>query len=113
MAEIARNELSQELEDLFDIRNAKVRDEKRLTQEANEVQRDIRLLALMFRDGIPNIDISVGDSEAIRWDADSQKLLYIHGKAVQILEGTSRETRIRMRPHLSMLVKKAKEFYQD
>ena len=113
MAEIARSELSQELEELFDMKKAKVRDEKRLTSEANEAQRDIRLLTLMFRDGIPNINVPVSEEEAIRWDADSQKLLYVNGKAAQILEGASREIRIRMRPHLSLLVKKAKEFYQD
>ena len=113
MAEMARSELSQELEELFDMKKARVRDEKRLTSEANEAQRDIRLLTLMFRDGIPTMSVSVNEQESIRWDADSQKLLYVNGKAAQILEGAGREIRIRMRPHLSLLVKKAKDFYQD
>jgi hypothetical protein len=113
MSEIQRSELAQELEELFDIKKARIRDEKRLTAAANEAQRDIRLLTLMFRDGIPSITVPVTETEAIRWDSETQKLLYVQGKTAQILEAASREVRIRMRPHLSLLVKRAKEFFQD
>jgi hypothetical protein len=113
MPELQRSELAQELEELFDMKKARLRDEKRLTMEANEAQRDIRLLTLMFRDGIPSMSVPVSEDEQLRWDAESQKLLYVHQKQSQILEGAAREIRIRMRPQLSHLVKKAKEFYLD
>ncbi len=37
------------------MKKARVRDEKKLTQDAHEAQKDIRLLTLMFRDGIPDV----------------------------------------------------------
>lgn len=116
MAEEKNNhskELSQELVELFDIKKAKIRDEKRLTFEANEAQKDIRLLSLMFRDGIPDIKIQVNDREFIRWCEGNQQLIYSDGQITQLLEGTSKEVRVRMRPFLKDLVKKAKDFYSD
>ena len=106
-------ELSQELVELFDIKKAKVRDEKILTQAANEAQRDIRLLSVMFRDGIPDMTMPVNDTESIMWNARSQQLVYTDGHIQQLLEATSKEIRVRMRPFLKDLVKKAKEFYSD
>lgn len=107
------SELSQELVELFDIKKAKQRDEKRLTVEANEAQKDIRLLALMFRDGIPDVTMQVNDNESIRWCERSQQLIYSNGQLTQLLEATSKEIRVRMRPFLKDLVKKAKDFYGD
>ena len=106
-------ELSQELVELFDIKKAKIRDEKRLTVEANEAQKDIRLLGLMFRDGIPDITMQVNDNESIHWNERSQQLVYSNGQVTQLLEATSKEVRVRMRPFLKDLVKKAKDFYGD
>lgn len=106
-------ELSQELVDLFNIKKARIRDERRLTQEANEAQKDIRLLALMFRDGIPDIKMQVNDREFIHWNESSQQLIYSNGHMTQLLEATSKEVRVRMRPFLKDLVRKAKDFYSD
>jgi hypothetical protein len=106
-----RNGLSQELVELFDLKKSKIRDEKILTQKAFEAQRDIRLLTLMFCDGIPDITMKVTDTESIRWDSRAQKLIYIQNDQAQLLESSSREVRVRMRPFLSDLVKKAKSFY--
>jgi hypothetical protein len=112
MAE-SKNDLTQELVTLFDLRKSKSRDEKELTQAAFEAQRDIRYLTLMFSDGIPSLTMKVNDHETIRWDAHAQKLLYVKGESTQLLEATSKETRVKMRPFLTDLVKKAKEFYSD
>ena len=111
MASASFSELSQELVELFDMKKAKLRSEKELTQEANETQKDIRLLTLMFREGIPDIAVEVSENEVLRWDARGQQLLYMQGKVTSILEATTRETRIRLRPFLSQMVKKAKNLY--
>lgn len=108
-----RNQLSKELVSLFDLKKSKIRHEKLLSQQAFEAQRDIRYLTLVFCDGIPDITMKVTDSEFIRWDAEGKKLLYIKGDNVQILEAASREIRVRMRPFLTDLVRKAKDFYSD
>lgn len=105
--------LAHELEELFDIQHAKTRDEKKLTQDAMDAQRDIRLLTHMFRDGIPDITIPINAHEAIRWDSHNKNLLFLDNGSAQILLGTSRQTMIRMRPHLALLVQQAKEFYRD
>lgn len=108
-----KNNLSQELIELFDIKKAKIRYEKKLAQEALEAQKDIRLLTLMFRDGVPNVIIKVTDNENIIWEAKAQKLVYQNEAGSQLLEAAHPEIMVRMRPHLSELVKKAKDFYQD
>jgi hypothetical protein len=113
MSETRRSALTKELVELFDIKKAKLREEKELSHEATEAQKDIRLLTLMFCDGIPDVTIKLGDNEMIKWDARAQKLLYVTKESTQVLEGTSKEVRIRIRPHLTELVKKAKEFYSD
>jgi hypothetical protein len=104
-------ELTNELEELFDIRHAKTRIEKNLNNAAMDAQRDIRLLTHMFRDGIPDITIPIGNYEEIKWDSDRKRLLLIDNDEALLLEAASREIMIRIRPHLSLLVKAAKEFY--
>lgn len=108
-----QKDLSQELISLFDLKKSKRRYERNLTQEAFEAQRDIRYLTLMFCDGIPEITMKVTDTESIKWDTHLQKLLYVKGSEVQILEAASREIRVKMRPFLTDLVRKAREFYSD
>ena len=108
-----KSALEQELEELFDARNAKTRHEKILNQESMEAQKEIRLLTHMFRDGVPDVTIPINSNEAIKWDFKLQKLLYLNGDNSYILEGTSRLIMIRLRPHLTDLVKKAREFFND
>lgn len=108
-----KKDLSQELVSLFDLRKSKTRDEKILTQLAFEAQRDIRYLTLMFCDGIPDITMPVTDTEVIKWDSQSKKLLYVQGDYVQLLEAAPRDVRLRMRPFLTDLVQRAKDFYTD
>ena len=57
--------------------------------------------------------MKVTDDEMIRWDSHAKKLLYIKGDHVQLLEASPREVRIKIRPLLIELVKKAKDFYSD
>jgi hypothetical protein len=109
--EISSN-LAQELGELFDMKKAKLRNEKRLHQEATEAQKDIRLLTLMFRDEIPDISIMISENESILWDSQNQMLLYKHNHTKHVLEGASPEVRIRVRPFLKDLVKKAKSFFR-
>ena len=108
-----KSDLAQELVSLFDLRKTLLRDEKILTQAAFEAQRDIRYLTLMFCDGIPSLSMKVNDQETINWDSRAQKLLYIKDNHIQLLEASSKEIRVRMRPFLTDLVKKAKEYYSD
>lgn len=108
-----KNLLSQELISLFDLKKSKLRDEKELTQAAFEAQRDIRYLTLMFCDGIPTVSMKVNDSETIKWDAQASALIYIKDHHPQILEAASKEIRVKMRPFLTDLVRKAREFYTD
>lgn len=108
-----KNDLSEELVSLFDLRKSKVRDEKILTQAAFEAQRDIRYLTLMFSDGIPNVSMQVTDTEIIKWDSHVQKLIYYKDGQGQLLESASKEIRVRMRPFLTDLVKKARDFYSN
>ncbi len=106
-----RADLNQELTELFDMKKAKLRKEKMLQHEATEAQKDIRLLTLMFRDGIPDITMPMSDNESLTWDARGQQLLYKKENHSQVVEGTSREVMVRLRPFLIQIVKKAKEFY--
>jgi hypothetical protein len=93
------------------MKKAKIRKEKMLEQEATEAQKDIRLLTLMFRDGIPDINMPMSDNEILIWDSRNQQLLYKKDNQAQVVEGTSRDVMVRLRPFLIQIVKKAKEFY--
>lgn len=109
----SKNALTLELVSLFDLKKAKLREEKVLNHKAFEAQRDIRYLTLMFSDGIPDLSMPVSDAESIRWDSQANKLLYVKGDYVQLLEAAPRDVRIRLRPFLTDLVRKAKDFYSD
>lgn len=112
MSVAQRETLNHELNELFDMKKAKLRREKQLEQEATEAQKDIRLLVLMFRDGIPDINLAMSDdNEFLCWDSRNQQLLYKKDNHTQTVEGTTREVMVRMRPFLIDIVKKAKEFY--
>lgn len=104
-------QLSTELEELFDIRSAKIRNEKNLNLEAMAAQRDIRLLTHMFREGIPDISMPMNENESIKWDAQKRCLILNTGEEEILVEATSKETMIRVRPFLSQLVKVAKQIY--
>ena len=106
-----QTKLEQELEELFDIRHAKSRDTRILNEEALLAQRDIRLLTHMFSDGIPEISIPIGDSETVKWDPKIKRLLLIDQTSSQLLETSTKQVMIRVRPHLTLLVKAAKEFF--
>jgi hypothetical protein len=102
--------LEQELVTLFDLKNSKLRESKKLTEDAMEAQKDIRLLSHMFRDDIPDVTIPLSRNEWLKWDSKDQKLLFIDENQIQILDSAPRETMIRIRPYLSLLVKQAREF---
>lgn len=105
--------LTNELVSLFDLRKSKSKNEKDLTQAAYDAHKDIRYIMLMFSDGIPTVSMNVNDKETIKWDDKAQKLLYICDGRVQLLEAASKEVRVKMRPFLTDLVKKAREFYKE
>lgn len=105
------SKLEKELEELFDIRHAKSRILRNNNEEAMRAQRDIRLLTHMFSDGIPEISIPLGDNEIIKWDPKTKRLMLVDQSSSQLLETASKEVMIRIRPHLTLLVKAAKDFY--
>jgi hypothetical protein len=105
--------LENELHQLFDIRHARLRDDKIISHEAMDAQRDIRLITHKFKDGIPDITISINSDEDIKWDSQNKRLLLISLESCQILEASCRLTMIRVRPHLALLVKQAIDFYKN
>lgn len=104
-------DLNLELVELFDLRKAKIRYEKDLTLKANEARRDIRLLTVMFRDGIPSLQISIDEGEYIVWQSETGSLLYTNGKGKVLLEAASKEVQVKARPFLHQMVEQAKKFY--
>lgn len=103
--------LEKELGELFDIRNARIRRDRKLDEEAIAAQKDIKLLVKMFSEEIPSISITVAPNETLEWDSRSKKLVYHHDELTQFIEGVRRETLVRLRPFLHQLVKKAKSLY--
>jgi len=104
--------LESELEELFDIRYAKIRSEKDLKNEAMGAQKDVRLITHMFRDGIPDITIPVDDNCSLKWDSNAKHLIFVNQIGSYILEGAPREILIKVRPHLSLLVRQAQDFFR-
>ena len=105
--------LESELEELFDIRYAKQRNEKDLKNEAMAAQKDIRLITHMFREGVPDLTIPLDDTSSLRWDALAKRLILINQAGTHNLEGAPRELLIQVRPHLTLLVRQAKDFYRS
>lgn len=106
-----RASLSQELQQLFEIKTSRLKLEKELMAEASEAQKDIQLLTVMFMDGIPDVELSISETESIMWDKKAQKLLYAENGVPQLIESMSLEIIIKIRPYLIELVKKAKSLY--
>lgn len=104
--------LESELEELFDIRYAKIRNEKHLKNEAMAAQKDVRLITHMFRDGVPDITIPLTDTSSLKWDSTSKRLILLNSTGTHNLEGAQLETLIMVRPHLALLVRQAKDFYR-
>lgn len=65
----------------------------------------------MFMDGIPNVELQISKTESILWDQKAQKLLYVENGTPQVIEATSPEVIVKIRPFLIELVKKAKNLY--
>ncbi len=108
-----KSPLEVQLGELFDIKNAKARREKQINLESQEAHKEVKLLTLMFSDGIPSITIQLGDNERLEWDSQIKKLVYHSEERSIFMEGISKELLVKIRPHLNDLVKKAKEFYRD
>lgn len=104
-------DLNLELVELFDMKKAKLRYEKDLTQKANEAQKDIRMLIMMFREGIPSLEVKIDEGEYLIWEEETGNLLYSDGKARILLDAASKEVRVKARPFLREMVKQAKNFY--
>lgn len=104
-------DLNLELVELFDMKKRKLRAQKDLTQKALEAQKDIRMLTVMFRDGIPSLQVKIDEGEYIMWDAQNGSLLYSNGKTKIMLEASEPEVRIKARPFLYEMVAQAKKFY--
>lgn len=105
--------LESELEELFDIRYAKSRNEKDLKNEAMAAQKDVRLITHMFRDGVPDITIPIDDSNSLKWDSYAKRLILLNSAGAHNLEGATLERLIMIRPHLALLVRQAKDFYRS
>lgn len=105
--------LETELGELFDMRNAKLRKDKYLNEEFLAAQKEVKMLILMFSDGIPSIKIPMKDNECLEWDADVRKLVHRRNQECAAIESVSKETLVDIRPFLKQLVRAAKEFYLD
>lgn len=105
--------LSLELQELFDLRFAKARDEKKLADDTMATQQDIRLITHMFKEDVPDVSVPLGDEAWLKWDSQSKKLFYVKGQESTILESMPKQIMIKVRPHLRMLVDQAKDFYRN
>lgn len=105
--------LETELGELFDIKTAKIRKEKFLNEEFLAAQKEVKMLILMFSDGIPTLKTPMKDNECLEWDADVRKLIYRRDQECLPIEAVSKETLVSVRPFLKQLVRAAKEFYLD
>lgn len=103
--------LETELSELFDIRSRKLRQEKVLHNEALQAKHDMKLVVLMFSEGIPDISVRMSDQEHLDWDSRLKRLVYHRGEVSQYVEAASNEILVKIRPHLRSLVHRAKEMY--
>ena len=113
MSQETKTPLENELNELFDIRNARLRREKKLNEEAILAQKDIRMLIHMFSDGIPSLKLPLGDQEILEWDSEMKKLIYHRDQSSHFVQALNREEMVKIRPHLRDLVRRAKDFYRD
>lgn len=104
-------DLNLELVELFDMRKAKIRNEKNLTAQADEAKKDIRMLTIMFSDGIPSLKVKMDEEQYIIWDAPLKSLFFFNGKKQVLLEGSEKEICVKARPFLREMVAQAKKFY--
>jgi len=111
MTSQSKSALEIELGELYDIRTRRVREKKKLLQEAQEIKKDIRLITLMFSDGILDLSLRLGQQEILEWDFRAKRLIYHRGEVSQFIESAKDDVLIRIRPYLKDLVKKAKDNY--
>ena len=105
--------LESELSELFDIRKAKERRDKQRNDDAIAVQKDFKVLVMMFSDGVPNMTIPLGDNEFLEWDSRIKKLLYHCNDVSLFIENLKTDSLLKIKPHLHMLARKAKDFYSN
>ena len=105
--------LETELGELFDIKTARLRRDKFLNEEFLAAQKEVKMLILMFSDGIPSLTIPMKDNECLEWNAEVRKLVHRQGQASSPIESVSKETLVSIRPFLKQLVRAAKDFYLD
>lgn len=101
--------LQTELNELFDIRTRKARQEKIISQEAQDVKREISLLILMFSQGISDLSVYINENEVLEWDGRVKRLIYHRGAQSFYLESVDPSILLRIRPFLKELVGRAKE----
>jgi hypothetical protein len=105
--------LETELGELFDMKKARQRKDKFLNEEFLAAQKEVKMLILMFSDGIPSIQMPMKDNEYLEWNAEVRKLIYSSGQERSAIESVTKETLVSIRPFLKQLVRAAKEFYLD
>jgi len=65
----------------------------------------------MFSDRIPGVSVSIDGAETIKWEPKIKRLLLVDQDSTQLLETSTKQVMIRVKPHLTLLVKAAKEFF--
>lgn len=105
--------LETELGELFDIKSARLRKDKFLNEEFLSAQKEVKMLILMFSDGVPSLKIPMKENECLEWDADVRKLVYRRHQECSPIESVSKDALVSIRPFLRQLVRAAKEFYLD
>jgi hypothetical protein len=104
-----KSALEIELGELYDIRYRKGREERERFEAAQETKKDIKLVTLMFADGIEDLSVKIGQQEILEWDFRSKRLIYHRGDSTLFVEGAKDDILVRIRPFLTDLVQKAKE----
>jgi hypothetical protein len=110
--EVTRS-LETQLGELFDLRKEKLRRNKHFEDSAIDAKKDIRLLIKIFSDDVPSITLALGGDDFLEWDSGIKRLVYHHNGQTRFIENVKDQELIKIRPHLSSMIKSAKDFYRD
>ncbi len=107
----SQSEFEKGLNELYDIRLRKERLRRENEENAMIVKKEIKLLTLMFSDGIKDISLPLDENEVLEWDSRSRRLIYHKGEVSRFIETVSNDLLIKIRPFLKMMVSQVRESY--
>ncbi len=95
-----------EFQELRTRRSDSRKEEKILLQD---IRQKLSLLTELFREGVHDFVLRIGQEESLEWDARLNRFIYHRRDASQFLELARPEILFRICPYLQDLMKKARE----